>query len=53
MKGSKILSNIIELSKDQLISPEMKKASILTIKNITGKGLGMKTTSAYIPSVLE
>ena len=40
------------MSKDSILPPEMKKMALMVVRNVSGKGLGMKTTSAYIPTAL-
>jgi hypothetical protein len=52
LKTHKIMKNITDLSKDSLLEAGIKKMALMIIRNVSGKGMGMKTTSAYIPTVL-
>jgi hypothetical protein len=47
------LKSVLELSKDQLLKPEMKRMAVQIIRNVTGKGnIKTKVQSSYIPTAL-
>lgn len=52
LRTHKLMKNIIDISKDGFLAPELKKMAMTITRTINGKGLGIKTTSAYIPTAL-
>ena len=48
------MKSILNLSKDALLEPKLKKAAVQIVRNVSGKGTGLnaKTQSSYIPTAL-
>jgi hypothetical protein len=47
------MKNVIELSKEVSLQPEMKRMAVQIIRNVTGKGtINNNSSSAYIPTAL-
>ena len=55
LKNHKVMKNIIEISKDSLISAELKRMALQIVKNISGKSgisANSNSKSGYIPTNL-
>lgn len=53
LSGHKILKSVLEISKDQLLKPEMKRMAVQIVRNVTGKGnMNARVQSSYIPTAL-